>query len=79
MWRLAQLSKTWRCRPSQLLALENTYEAYCLDEAVAEFASLVEAELDRVDESKKGAEARKENILRRHLGLAPKFKDPATR
>ncbi len=36
------MARTYRVRPSQLVALENPYEAYCLDEALCEYIARIE-------------------------------------
>jgi hypothetical protein len=45
-----QEAKTWSCRPSHLLAIEDVYTAYCVDQAVATFGSSITAELDKIDD-----------------------------
>lgn len=49
-------AKTWGCRPSELLAIEDDYVAYCLDQAVGYFGRSVEAELEKA-----GANAKNES------------------
>lgn len=64
-----------KVRPSQLLGIDDPYEAYCLDEAVLAFGDGVTAELDKV-KGKNQAQKRM-MTLRRLLGLKQKFADPA--
>ena len=77
-------AKTWNCRPSDLLNIENDYVAYCLDQAVGYFGRTLQAELDSVDEKdEKTAEHKRRRILERYLGESDKparglFADPAT-
>lgn len=42
-------AKTWSCRPSDLLRIEDDYVAYCLDQAVGHFGRVVENELQSVE------------------------------
>lgn len=72
-------------RPSELLGLDDPYVQYCLDEAVWEFATSVQAEMDKVKHKKPEVEKRKrEAVLKKYLGLdkqpgPPKFADPAAK
>lgn len=86
MWMLDKLATRYRVRPSELLDIEHSYDAYCLDEAVMTFCAGVEQKLEAVPtpKGKKGSERRQRNqqaMLNRVLGIedkAPnKFKDPA--
>lgn len=49
MWLLFVDAKTWGCRPSELMALDDDYLAYCLDQAVGFIGRAIEAELDKVE------------------------------
>lgn len=62
-------------RPSELLGIDDPYEAYCLDEAVLSFGDGVRAELDKV--KGKNQEQKRMMALRRMLGMKQKFADPA--
>lgn len=42
-------AKTWHVRPSALLALDDSYVAYCLDEAVAYLGRTIDGELHGVE------------------------------
>jgi hypothetical protein len=42
-------AKTWSCRPSELMALDDEYVAYCFDQAVGYIGRSIEAELDKVE------------------------------
>ena len=69
---------TWNCRPSSLLALEDEYAAYCLDEGVAYFGNQIEGELNKV-EGKTVAEtvAMRERLLIKLLkGQSPYAEPP---
>lgn len=76
-------AKTWNCRPSDLLAIEDEYAAYCLDQAVGYFGRTLQAELDSVDEKDASTtEHKRRMILERYLGDKEKparglFADPA--
>lgn len=76
-------SKTWNCRPSDLVAIEDPYVAYCFDQAVGHIGRSIEAELDKV-ESKSVAEGEQKRkiVLERFLGDPEKpskglYADPA--
>jgi hypothetical protein len=61
-------AKTWNCRPSNLLAIEDDYVAYCLDQAVGYLGRSIEAELGRVEaKSESEAEAKRQRVLERFL------------
>lgn len=66
MWKLFQDAKTWSTRPSVLLAIENDYEAYCLDEAISTWGSYVTSELDKVE----GKDSKEVNKKRRNRLLS---------
>lgn len=59
----------WQCRPSQLLAIEDEYAAYCLDQACGEWGAHVRSELEKV-EGKTRAQVEQHQLLtlRRLLG-----------
>lgn len=46
-------SRDWGKRPSELLAIDNTYIAYCVDEAVYQFGTAIEAEVNGLKRGKK--------------------------
>lgn len=79
-------AKTWNCRPSDLLAIEDDYVAYCLDQAVGYFGRHLEAELEKAGSDTKTAEEaehKRRLILDKYLGEEGKpqrglFADPAT-
>lgn len=79
MWSLYQQSKLWTTRPSELIAIEDRYVAFCFDEAVAEFGLTIENEMEEASKkAKKEAQAiaARDATLKRLLGLQPKFRDP---
>ncbi len=57
LWEAWVLSKTWRCRPSELFDLHDGYVAYCFDRAVAAFGMAVEQDLDAASDGAKTAAA----------------------
>lgn len=82
MWTLYRQATTWRTRPSDLLAIEDRYVAYCLDEAVAMFGNALTGELESVHEkTAKKSEQKRQRILDKWLGTesnaGQRFKDPA--
>lgn len=48
MWSLFNTAKMWSKRPSELLAIEDNYVAYCFDEAVATWGTYIVNELDKI-------------------------------
>lgn len=78
-------SRTWRCRPSELLGLEpGSYEAYCLDQAIGYLGTMVESELDRAghrpSKGEKKTEAARKRIIAKYMGETEQkkqFADPA--
>ena len=49
LWALYNRAKLFSCRPSQLLDIQNSYHAYCWDEAVAFWGDYINHELDSID------------------------------
>ena len=84
-WLLFSNARTWRCRPSELLNIEDDYVAYCLDEAIGYFGTQLEYELDKVSSGKeskgeRAAKQKRQAVLDRVLGKnadKPRFADPA--
>lgn len=78
-------AKTWGVRPSELLAIDDEYVAYCLDQAVGYFGRTLEAELEKAGSDAKNeqeAEWKRKRILSDFLGEDKKpqrgqFADPA--
>lgn len=85
MWLLFVDAKTWSCRPSELLNIEDDYVAYCLDQAVGYFGRNLEAELEKAGSGAKNeedAEWKRQRVLDNFLGEDDKpqrglFADPA--
>ena len=73
-WRLYQLAQACSCRPSDLLGVENTYAAFCLDEAIILYGNALQNELDRVSnnaKTEKAAEGRRQLVLEKWLNSEP--------
>lgn len=78
-------AKTWSCRPSDLLGIEDDYVAYCLDQAVGYVGRTIEAELEKAGSGAKNeeeAEWKRKLVLDRYLGEEDKpqrglYADPA--
>lgn len=85
MWLLFVDSKTWSCRPSDLLNIEDDYVAYCLDQAVGHFGRALENELEKAGSGAKTddeAQWKRKLVLDRFIGEDKKpqrgtFADPA--
>lgn len=46
MWQIWQMSKTWSCRPSDILGIEKTDQAFFVDRGFWLFCSGIEGEMD---------------------------------
>lgn len=71
LWATFQLSKTYQCRPSQLLGIEEQPAAYYLDRAVGVFGIHLEGELEKAESKGKTAKSKamKRNmVLHKYLG-----------
>lgn len=69
--------KLWGVRPSELLDLDDPYEAYCLDEAAAYLGNTIQADLNGVDASTpQAAEQETQKILDSYF--RPKEEKPRT-
>jgi hypothetical protein len=69
VWVLFVEAKTWNCRPSDLLAIEDDYVAYCLDQAVGYLGRTIESELNKVEgKTEIETEQKRKIILDRFLG-----------
>jgi hypothetical protein len=70
------MSREWSVRPSELLGLsEDTYTAFCVDEAVFVFGTAIEAELASMTkyktESDKAFTRRRQQAMNRWLEIEP--------
>lgn len=78
-WLLYSQSKQWNKAPSEILHIENTYVAYCLDEAIWWFGNYVESEVKKASASKGKSDNEKKQKHRadlafaRIMGSKPKF------
>ena len=84
LWSAYTLAKTWKCRPSELYDVEDPYDAFRFDRAVAHFGDALSAELDKVEgKNNKEIEAKRLKILRKWIPEAStatpgrKYRDPA--
>lgn len=88
LWQMYTMAKTWSCRPSDLLGLqENSHTAFCFDRACAVFGNALKAELDAVEgKKKKEIERKREQILSKWFNSEArsteaqpkKFRDPGS-
>lgn len=90
LWLTDRLAQRYHTRPSEVLGLGNSYEAYCLDQVVMTFCASVQSKLDDVKGPSKGKnkEERRQQeqqaLLAKLLRLPDqaekkqqKFRDPA--
>lgn len=73
LWEAFRVARTWHCRPSELFAIEDAWEAFSLDRAVALFGNALQSELDSVKgKNEKEIERNRAAVLDRWL---PELKD----
>jgi hypothetical protein len=67
----------FRCRPSELLGINDPYPAYCLDEAVWEWGESLDLEMRLIeDKDPKMAAGKRQNRLLQLLGEEQRFARP---
>lgn len=82
-----QQARAWRCRPSDLLFIEDHVAAYCLNRAVYTYGSALEEALDNstigIENDKTGAKAEnaRKRVLTRWIpeassAVTPTYRDP---
>lgn len=80
VWRVATLARELRVRPSELLGVDDSYVAFCLDEAIMTGRTLIQGEVDKVTHKNEKVQARRrEDKLRQILGLTStkgRFRNP---
>jgi hypothetical protein len=78
MWDLYLAAKTFNARPSDLMGVQDLYAAYCLDTACGEWGRAIEGALEGVEgKTKKEVAVKSERVLRKWLGMAQRYRDPA--
>jgi len=83
-WTLYLQAKEWGRAPSQALGITNTYEAFCLDEAIWWFGNYVEKAVAKAAESTGKKDTDKKRAMRAErefqklLGLEPERSQFAT-
>lgn len=78
LWDLYQTAKTFRVRPSDLLAISDRYAALCLDRACGEFGRTVEGALHEIEgKTKKEIAVKTERTLRHWLDMPQRYRSPA--
>jgi hypothetical protein len=76
-------AKTWGCRPSELMALDDEYVAYCFDQAIGYIGRAIEGELGKVDaKNETEAEHKRKLVFEKFFGDENKpsrglYADPA--
>lgn len=90
LWELYQLTKHYRCRASELMAIEDPIVAYQFDRAVFFFGNTLSSELEAVEGKEKSEiEGKRLRVLQRWIPKAVdasgkatselRFADPASR
>lgn len=73
MWNVYSLAKSMTVRPSQLLAIDDAYVAYCIDDAVMTFGEFIASKLNEVKgKNAKQIEGQRLLLLRRLLSSEAK-------
>lgn len=85
MWNLHNLSSKLKVRPSELVDIQESYAAFCFDQAVMYLGSYIQSELDSVKRGN-GKDADKhraaqqaallDKLLYGEKSTTPQFKDP---
>lgn len=71
-WGLYQSAKQWVKRPSELVDIQDTYAAYCFDEAIGAWGSYVTSEIEKIEgKDSKSVERKRQNRLMQLLDVAP--------
>lgn len=70
VWGIYRLCQVYHCRPSELLHIDDSYTAFCLDEAIGVFGLGVENELNSVEaKTEKEAARKRQQLLGKLLQL----------
>lgn len=81
VWEAWQLSKTYRCRPSELYGIHHPVQAFFFDRAVWLFGTSLESDLEKSTEKvkkPKQAEQARMRVLQKWLGTEViGFRQPA--
>lgn len=73
------MAKTYKTRPSEFIGLDDTFAAFCLDRAVYDYGSAVEAALGEVEgKNKKEIEVKSERVLRKWLDMPAQYRNPGS-
>jgi hypothetical protein len=74
------MSKSLRCRPSEVYGIQSPLAAYCFDSAVTRWGSALEADLQAAGDGEKDgkkAQRARERVLRRYVPSTARYRDPA--
>jgi hypothetical protein len=68
-------AQLWRVRPSEMMGIEDSYTAFCFDQAVGEFGSYVKHEVQSIEgKNAKAVEGKRKLRLKALLDEDPKAK-----
>jgi hypothetical protein len=71
------MAKSLRTRPSELVAIDEAYAAYCFDEAVFVLGSYIESELEKVEgKTMQEIEGKQTLLLNKLLSGKSRFAEP---
>lgn len=83
-WLIYSEAKLWGTRPSVLLDIQDTYVAYCFDQAIGYWGVAIESAMDEVEgKNAKDTAAKRQAVLKRFLypddssARQGRFADPA--
>jgi hypothetical protein len=78
MWLLYKRAEKFAARPSEMMALKDSYAAWCLDEVVYFFGTYVEGELKALKKGKKEKDetfaARQQRLFLKLIGQSEQIK-----
>lgn len=82
LWLLFNQATTWKCRPSEILAIDDDYVAFCIDQAVFHVGVTIRSDLDGVEgKTSQEIAQKREQVLNKYFSdedtTAKQYADPA--
>jgi hypothetical protein len=74
------MSKSLRCRPSEVYSIQSPLAAYCFDSAVTRWGNALEVAMTEAGDAEKDgkkAQRARERVLRRFVPETARYRDPA--
>lgn len=77
MWQVFQTAKTFNCRPSELLDIDDPWTAYCLDSSIASYCNAAQNAVDSVEgKTDKETNRKRQRELDKWLGVPARYRNP---